>query len=154
MRDRIDANDLSLGSHSIDDYAIDPVSKRLFYAGSSVEEHIQDLCRSFVWVLRLQDVIATLHEVSPCVLLGSDQHTVDLGIVVRLVPAKSLILENQKEAPGQRFSGSNILDQPDVILTQLLALLIILIGHLFTKQRNVLIRISLSGNGLKLQAHR
>ena len=153
VRDGINTDHLALGCHCIYDHSVDPVRKRLIHAGSAVKKHIQDLRRSFIRILRLQDVVATLHEVGPGILLGTDQHAVDLGIVIRLVPADGLILKNQKEAPGQRFSGSHILDQPDVIFTKLLALLIVLLRHLLTQHCNMLVRISLAGNGLELQAH-
>ena len=113
----INTDHLTFRRHRINNHTVDSVCKRLIHAGSAIEEHIQDLSCCFIRVLRLQDVITTLHEVSPSILLGTDQHTVDLGIVIRLIPADGLILENQKEAPSQRFSGSYILDQPDVILT-------------------------------------
>ena len=79
-------------------------------------------------------------------MLSIHQHGIDLGIVIRLISANRLILINQKEAPGKRFSGTNIFDQADVIITHSLTLLIVLHRKFLPDQSHMLVGISLSGN--------
>lgn len=131
MRDRVNTNDFSLGSHGVDDDPVDTVSKRFIHTAPVVEEHIQDLRYCLVWILGLDDVITALHEISTGILLRADQHTVDFGIIIRLVSADGFVLINQKEAPGQRFSGTDILDQPDIVLAHGFTLVIILTFQFF-----------------------
>ena len=87
-------------------------------------------------------------------MLSVHQHRIDLGIVIRLISANRLILINQKEAPCKRLSGANIFDQADVIITHGLTLLIVLNRKFLPDQSHMLVRISLSGDGLELQLHR
>ena len=153
MRDRIHANHLPFCRHGIHDDAVDPAGKGFIYTGTPVKEHIEDLCCCFIRILMLDDAVAALQEIRSGILFCGHEHAIDLGIVVRLISADGLILINQKEAPGKRFSGSYVLDQPDVILTQSLTLLIIFRLQLFTDHGDMLIGVRLSGNGLELQLH-
>ena len=150
---RIHAHDPILSRHGIHHHPVGPVCKRLIHAGTAIEEHIKDLRRGNIRVLRLKDGVAALEKICPGILLGSGQHTVDLAIVVRLTAADGLILENQEEAPGQRLSGTDILDQTDVVLAQSLALLIFLGCHLLADHSDMLVRVCLSGNALELEPH-
>ena len=101
----------------------------------------------------LDNAVAALQKIRPGILLCGHKHAIDFGIVVRLISAYGFILINQKEAPGQRFSGSNILDQPNVVFTQSFALFVILFFQLLADHSNVLIRVRFSGNGFELQLH-
>ena len=153
MRNRIYADHAVFGCHGIYNDTVCPVRKGFVYAGSAVEEHVKDLSGCQIRILGLQDIVAALQEISPGILLCGHQHGVDLGIVVRLISADGLILVNQKEAPGKRFSGTDILDQPDVILAEVFTLLIIFRSHFLTQHRDMLIGIRFTGNGLKLKFH-
>ena len=153
MRNRVHANHSIFGCHSIHYDTVGSVRERFIHAGSAVEEHIQDLRRSHIRILGLQDIIPALKEIGSCSLLCGHQHRIDLRIVIRLISADGLILVNQKEAPGKRFSGSDVLDKPNVVLTQSLTLLVIFRGHFLSEHGNMLIRISLTGNALELKLH-
>lgn len=153
MRDGINANDLFFGGHGVDDDPIDAVGERFIHAGVAIEEHIQDLCYRLVGILGLDDVISALHEISACILLRADQHAVDFGIIIRFASSDGFVLVNQKEAPGQRFSGADILNQPDIILTHGSALCVILHGKLLSDHSNVLVGIRFPGDGFELQLH-
>lgn len=153
MRDGINANDLFFGGHGVDDDPIDAVGERFIHAGAAIEEHIQDLRCRLIGIFGLDDAISALHKVSACILLRADQHAVDFGIIIRFTSADGFILVNQKEAPGQRFSGTDILNQPDVILTHGFALRVALHGKLFSDHSNVLVRICFPGDGFELQLH-
>ena len=153
MRNRIYADHTVFGCHSIYHDAVGTIRERFIHAGSSIEEHIKDLRSCHIRILGLQDVIATLKEIGSGILLSGHQHGIDLGIIVRLISANGLVLVNQKEAPGKRFSGTNILDQSDVILTEGFTLLIIFRGHLLAQHCDMLIGVCFSGNGLKLKLH-
>ena len=153
MRDRIDSYDLSLGSHGVNDDPVDAIGEGFIHTGSTVEEHIQDLSYRLIGILGLDNVISALHEVSAGILLRADQHTKDLGVIIRFISADRFILINQKEAPGQRFSGAHILNQSDVIFSHGFALFVILLRKLLPNQSNMLVGVGLSGNGLELQLH-
>ena len=111
------------------------------------------LCCCFIRILMLDNAVAALQEIRSGILFCSHEHAIDFGIVVRLISANGLILINQKEAPGKRLSGSHILDQPDIVLTQGLTLLIVLLLQFFTDHSDMLIRVRFSGDGLELQLH-
>ena len=132
MRDRVNTNNFSLSGHGVDDHPVDAVGERFIHAGTAIEEHIQDLRYRLIGILGLDDVISALHKVSTCILLRADQHAVDFGIIIRFTSADGFILVNQKEAPGQRFSGTDILNQLDVILSHGFALRVVLHGKLFS----------------------
>ena len=153
MRDRVNTNNFSLSGHGVDDHPVDAVGERFIHAGTAIEEHIQDLRYRLIGIFGLDDVISALHKVSTCILLRADQHAVDFGIIIRFTSADGFILVNQKEAPGQRFSGTDILNQPDVILSHGFALRVVLHGKLFSDHSNVLVRICFPGDGFELQLH-
>ena len=48
----------------------------------------------------LDNAVAALQEIRSGILFCSHEHTIDLGIVVRLISANGFILIDQKEAPG------------------------------------------------------
>ena len=154
MRDRVYADHAVFGCHGVHYDTVCPVRKGFIHAGSAVEEHVKDLSGCQIRILGLQDVVSALQEISSGILLSGHQHGVDLGIVIRLISANGLILINQKEAPGKRFSGANILDQPDIVLTEGFTLLIIFRGHLLAQHCDMLIGVCFPGDGLKLKLHR
>ena len=154
MRDRIHADHLSFGCHRIHNDPVHAVSERFIHARLPIKEHIQHFCRCLIGILMLDNAVSALEKISPGILLRGHQHAIDFGIVVRLIPTHGLILKNQKEAPGQRFPGSHILDQPDIIFTQCFALFIFFLLQFFSDHGNVLVRISFSGDGFELQLHR
>ena len=136
---RVNTDGLALSCHGIHDDPVDPVSERLIHAGTAVEEHIQDLGHCLIRVLGLDDAVSTLQEIGTGTLLRTDQHGIDPGIVVRLISADGLILEDQKEAPGQCFSGTHILNEFDIIFTHCPALFIFLLGKLPADRSDMLV---------------
>ena len=153
MGDGIDTDRLSLGRHGIHDDPVDPVCEGFLHTAAAVEEHIQDLSNSVIRILGLDDAVAALQKVGSGTLLRTDQHGIDPGIVVRLISADGLILEDQKEAPGQGFSGTHILNESDIILAHCPALFIFLLRKLPADRSDMLIRIGLPGDGLELELH-
>ena len=94
-----------------------------------------------------------MHEIRPRCLLGGLEHAVDFCIVVAFVAAYRLVLENQKEAPRQRFPISHILDESDIIFAKFLTLRILLVFQFLADHGYVLIRVRAARNGLELQPH-
>ena len=94
MGDGIDTDRLPLGRHGIHDDPVDPVREGFLNTAAAVEEHIQDLSNSVIRIFGLDDAVAALQEIGTGTLLRTDQHGIDPGIVVRLISADGLILEN------------------------------------------------------------
>ena len=70
MRDGVEADNLLFSRHGIDYHAVDPGGKGLVYTGAPIEEHIQHLRRGLVRVLGLDNAVAALGEIGPCILFG------------------------------------------------------------------------------------
>ena len=74
MWNRINADDLLLCGHGVNHHPIDPALEWFIYTGTAIKEHIQNLCRRFIWILWVQNAVAALEEVSPGRLFRSLHH--------------------------------------------------------------------------------
>ena len=120
--DRVQANHLVLCGHGIHYNPLNPGGKRFLYTGLPVEILIQDFRCRFIRVLGFHNGITALYKIRFGILCRSLEHTVNLPIVITAGSVNCLILKNQKEAPCQRFPVSNILNQPDIVLSKFTAL--------------------------------
>ena len=153
MWDRVYAQHQLFGSHGVQHHPVHPGGEGLVHAGPPVEELVENLRRGFVRVRRLHDGVAALHEISPGVLLHGLHGTQDLGVVGAVALADLLVLENQKEAPGERFSAADLLDEPDVFLALPLAGGVVLLRQLLPDHVDVPVGVGLAGDALELQPH-
>ena len=156
FRDRVQANGLFLCGHGVDHHTVQPGLERFVGTGFPVEKHIQDFRREGILILWLHDGIPALHEVSAGVLYGRLDHAVNLviGRGAGTASGNLLVLEDQKEAPCERFPVADILDEVDVFLAKLLTLRIRFLIQLPAEHGYVLIGIRFSGHAFKLQPHR
>ena len=150
MRYFINTDNLVLCCHRIQNHTLHAACERLIDAGTTVEEHIQDFCSCFIRILGLKNVIAALHKVRSRILFSRLNHTEDLGEVIRFIATEFFVLENQKEAPCERFSASDVLDEIDVIFSKVLTLFARFCFQFLTNHSHVLIGISTASDGFEL----
>ena len=153
MWDGVHAQHQLFGRHGVQHHPVHPGGEGFVHAGAPVEELVEDLRRGLVRVRRLHDGVAALHEVSPGVLLHGLHGTQDLGVVGAVALADLLVLENQKEAPCERFSAADLLDEPDVFLALPLAGGVVLLRQLLPDHVDVPVGVGLAGDALELQPH-
>ena len=146
----INTDNLILRCHRIHDNTLHTARKRLINAGTTIEEHIQNFCSCFVRILGLKNIVAALHKVRSGILLSRLHHTVDLCEVIRFITTDFFVLENQKEAPCERFSASDILDEIDVIFSKVLTLFARFCFQFLTNHSHVLIGVGTASDRFEL----
>ncbi len=128
--------------------------KWVVHTGAAVEVHIQDLRHKGVFVLGLDNAVAALGKVGAGVLRRSLERGIDLAVVrIRLPAAHRLILENQKEAAGQRLAAALLPDKADRTLAESTASGDLLLFQIPPQTSNIFIRVRPACNRFELQPH-
>ena len=143
------------GHHVLGQHLLDLLRKGLLVAGLTAEDVIQDLAGGFVLILVVDDLVATLTQVVGGGAGGGLEGGDGLGLLLAPFRAgQRLMLKHQEEAPGDGLPGAKLLDQPQIVLLQLTAAFVRLLGQLPAHRIHVVVDVRPLGQHLELHLDR